>query len=216
MTEWVGKEGLKPHVVRSGEIIAAQFLVPRVLGVGLRTDVANSDHPLGLALDFMCPTESQNRIRIYLCDPGNWKLHNVKYVINQQKIYNRPIVGGYLGEKYTGPSPHTDHVHVSYLTTGAPPGDAGRTWDDMNDPAPGLTAAVDSAAESLGYIKQVYDALKGIGAAFSFITDPKNWWRIGLFILGAGLAITGIIKLDAPGSQVVATAARTATKAVKR
>lgn len=213
MTEWVGKEGLKPHVIRSGEIIAAQFLVPRVLGVGMRTDVANSDHPRGLALDFMCPTETQNRVRIYLCDPGNWKLHNVKYVINQQKIYNRPIAGGYLGEKYTGPSPHTDHVHVSYLDSGAPPGDAGR---DPFDAAPDLTAAVDSAAESLGYIKQVYDALKGIGAAFSFMTDPANWWRIGLFILGVGLAITGIMKLDVPGSKAVATAARTATKAVTK
>lgn len=197
MTTWDGKSGLKPHVLRSGEIIAAQFLVPRVLGVGLRTDVANSDHPRGLALDFMCPIETQNRIRIYLVTPSNWKLHNVKYVINQNKIWNRPEQGGYVGEKYTGPNPHTDHVHVSYLDTGALPDGTGT---DPFDTAPELTGAVDSAAETLGMVKQIYEALKKIGEVFAFLSDQKNWKRIAWFMIGLVASIIGLLKLDVPGA----------------
>jgi hypothetical protein len=83
----------------------------------------------------------------------------------------------------------------------------------MNDTAPGLSNAVDSAAETLGTVKRIYEALQQLGKAFAFITEPKNWWRIALFFLGVVALGMGLIKVDKSGAaQQVAT---TAVRAVK-
>jgi tape measure domain-containing protein len=74
--------------------------------------VPGSDHPKGKALDLMT-TSSQVATQIisnFVTQPG------AKYW-----IWNRQIAqasGGWRPHYYSGPSPHTDHVHLSYYDRG--------------------------------------------------------------------------------------------------
>jgi hypothetical protein len=70
--------------------------------------VPGSDHPKGLALDLMTTHDPTARkiILMFRSQPG------AKYWIwNRQAAY---ASNGWRVVPYTGPSPHTDHVHLSY------------------------------------------------------------------------------------------------------
>jgi hypothetical protein len=77
-----------------------------IYGWGLRDNP--SDHPLGKALDVMTKdnVRAQQIIAVFRTRPG------AKYW-----IWNRQIASAALDWKirpYTGPNPHTDHVHLSF------------------------------------------------------------------------------------------------------
>lgn len=106
------KYGLKKvssNVARAADYFGSRFGIGTVGGWRAHGSVPGSDHPKGLALDFMIKNRSQGSnlasdvIRSY-------KQWNVKYV-----IWNRMIWSPQKGwRKYSGPSDHTDHVHVSF------------------------------------------------------------------------------------------------------
>lgn len=77
-------------------------------GRGARPQTPSSDHPIGLAIDLMTsdPTTAKNIIEVFKRQQG------AKYWIwNHQK---GALVSLWVPYPYTGPNPHTDHVHLSY------------------------------------------------------------------------------------------------------
>lgn len=68
-----------------------------------------SDHPKGLAIDIMRPTEAeaQRIISVFRSLPG------AKYWIWNRQIAN-VAVDNWRIRSYVGFSPHTDHVHLSF------------------------------------------------------------------------------------------------------
>lgn len=80
----------------------------QILGWGLRPDLS-SDHPKGLAMDVMHPTAAEASIIItqFRSLPG------AKYWIWNRQIAN-VARDNWRVRPYTGPNPHTDHVHLSF------------------------------------------------------------------------------------------------------
>jgi hypothetical protein len=75
--------------------------------------VPGSDHPKGRALDYMINNVSKGKSRGDALANDviqNYKKWNVKYVIWNRYIWQP----GRGWRKYSGPSDHTDHVHVSF------------------------------------------------------------------------------------------------------
>ncbi|CRK55859.1 Phage tail length tape-measure protein [Alloactinosynnema sp. L-07] len=102
-------DGVKPHVAQVGNHIAAKFGVRDIGGVAGRS--GTSDHPSGLALDFMVDTATGNAVAEYIL--ANRQAFGVTYVIWRQR-YNDG--GGWDAMENRG-SPtanHMDHVHVSF------------------------------------------------------------------------------------------------------
>jgi len=75
--------------------------------------VPDSDHPRGLALDVMGPNRLQAAqiIATFVRLPGaHYWIWNSE-IANIESSANRPA---WTRRPYTGPSPHTDHVHLSF------------------------------------------------------------------------------------------------------
>lgn len=85
-------------------------LFPKLTIYGWRSvgSVPNSDHPKGKALDIMNPTSGQaNAIIItFMGLPGA-----TYWIWNRERAARNK---GWKVEKYLGPSPHLDHVHLSF------------------------------------------------------------------------------------------------------
>ena len=74
--------------------------------------VPNSDHPKGLALDFMGSDKAKGDALVadVIANGGSY---GVTYVIWRGRIWR-----GGEWDNYSGPSRHYDHVHVSFGSTG--------------------------------------------------------------------------------------------------
>lgn len=106
------KYGLKkvtPNVAKAADYFGSKYGIGEVGGWREHGSVPGSDHPKGRALDFM--TNNKNTGDALANDLiKNYKQWNVKYVIWYRYIWS-PSKGW---RKYSGPSPHTDHVHASF------------------------------------------------------------------------------------------------------
>lgn len=116
--------GVQPHVAAAGDEINRLFgpFPGGIGGVGQRANA--SDHPVGLALDFMTMGNVGlgNRVADFI--NANWGRLAIKYQIWQQRIANSP--GAWVGMENRG-SPtanHMDHVHASFLGEGGAGGPA--------------------------------------------------------------------------------------------
>lgn len=120
---------VKPWVRNAAEAIGGWYGISTVYGVGSRSNT--SDHPIGLALDFMISDKTRgtllaNFVRAHAAEFG------VTYVIWRQHIWSRARNGeGWrLMEDRGDPTAnHYDHVHVSFQAT-APPGFGNAPSDD--------------------------------------------------------------------------------------
>ncbi|RSN03440.1 hypothetical protein DMC63_40625 [Streptomyces sp. WAC 05977] len=101
--------GTKPHVAQVGNHVKAKFGVKTVGGVAGRANA--SDHPSGLALDFMVDTATGNAIAEYLM--ANQKDFGVTYVIWRQR-YNDGSGWDTMEDRGGATANHMDHVHVSF------------------------------------------------------------------------------------------------------
>lgn len=108
-----GFDGVQPHVARVGHHIQDRFAVAKVGGVAGRG--RESDHPGGLALDFMVDTAKGDEITAYLLD--NMAKFDVSYVIWKQRIN---FGNGWTDMEDRGSitENHFDHVHVSFVAGG--------------------------------------------------------------------------------------------------
>jgi hypothetical protein len=104
-----GLGAVKPHVREAGAVLGCQFGTPVMLGVAGRG--GPSDHPGGLAIDFMVDRATGDALA--QCALNNMEALGVKYVIWEQQINHgsgwRPMEdrGGITAN-------HFDHVHVSF------------------------------------------------------------------------------------------------------
>lgn len=109
---------VKPWVQSAAEDIGKRFDVKDILGVGLRPN--ESDHPLGLALDFMVGKDKAKGDAIAAYLRSNASAYGVKYIIWYDKIWSveRASEGLRAYKPPTGlttdTAMHRDHVHVSF------------------------------------------------------------------------------------------------------
>ncbi len=107
-----GLKGVSKNTSAAANYFGGKYGIRTIGGLGPGS-VPGSDHPKGRATDFMINNIKNGKaIGTALANDviSNYKAWNVKYV-----IWNRYIWSPGRGwRKYSGPSPHTDHVHVSY------------------------------------------------------------------------------------------------------
>lgn len=88
-------------------------------------------------------------------------------------------------------------------------GDPGQVSGQLTDIVPGLNSVVSSVSSILG-------VLGTITKLFTFVLDPKNWWRVALALFGTALLILALLRLTkTPTTAVIqgsSTAASTARK----
>lgn len=108
---------VKPWVADAVEFLGCRYGQPQVLGVGSRGNA--SDHPSGLAADFMTDDRATGDA-IAACALENMKALGVTYVIYQQRI-NDGSGWRVMEDRGSPTANHEDHVHVSFQK-GAPSG----------------------------------------------------------------------------------------------
>lgn len=108
-----GLKGITPNTSKAADYWGSKYGIKTIGGYREHGSVPGSDHPKGRALDFMINDLSNGKATgTALANDviKNYKAWNVSYV-----IWNRYIwFPGRGWKKYNGPSPHTDHVHVSF------------------------------------------------------------------------------------------------------
>jgi phage-related protein len=128
-TSTVGFGGVKPHVAQAGHYLRRKYGIGSVGGVGARPNA--SDHPKGLALDFM--TSGENGTALANEVIANRAHYAVTYAIWRQRINSG---GGWrpMADRGSPTANHMDHVHVSFApgpggVTGE--GDTSGGWFDI-------------------------------------------------------------------------------------
>lgn len=147
---------VKDHVRAAAESIGPKFGITNILGVGLRPN--ESDHPLGLALDFMTKDKAKgDALAAYV--KANAAAYGVKYVIWWGQIWSvaRNAEGWRVYVPPTGlttdTAMHKDHVHVSFNAT---PGTGVPTQNVTGNTGSGISCgilliAAATSASSIAY-----------------------------------------------------------------
>lgn len=107
-----GLKGVTATTSKAADYFGSKYGIRTIGGRGPGS-VPGSDHPNGKALDYMINNLKNGKaIGTSLANDviQNYKAWNVKYVIWNKYIWT-PSQGWH---KYSGPSDHTDHVHVSF------------------------------------------------------------------------------------------------------
>lgn len=176
---------VKPHVKDAADKLGPKYGYTVVYGWGIGS-VPNSDHPKGLALDFM----GSNRARgdALVADLiANRSAYAVKYIIWRGQIWEN---GAW--RKYTGINPHYDHVHVSFLATAG----SGVATDPVALPGVGPLDPFGGLVGTLAtQVAQLFSVFRDINDRLKWITDRDNWVRIGLFAGGGLLILIGLLWL---------------------
>jgi hypothetical protein len=154
---------VKPHVRSAADDIGNRFDVSTIYGVGARA--GESDHPKGLALDFMVYTDKAKGDQIAAYVKQNWGALAVKYIIWQQRIDEG---SGWKAMEDRGGTTanHMDHDHVSFLNAASGPAYAGQ-----------LDAGTAAGGSAAG------------GGSLAAFTTPSTWIRVMEFVAGVVLII---------------------------
>ena len=203
MTVAIELGAVKPHVRAACDEIASKFGVTTVYGVGSRP-TKTSDHPKGLALDFMVPVDSSKGDDISTYIIANWKRLGVRYIIWRQRILSAPT-GSWrkMGDRGSITTNHRDHVHVSFNASG---GGGGTVVDTVKTAVGDAIGTVSATATN-----QVGNVADGIGGQVSGIVNAVGT-MVGnylAFTWGVALFVAGILLLAAPLIGSVASTAAT-------
>ncbi len=108
-----GLKGVTSNTAKAADYWGSKYGIKSIGGYREHGSVPGSDHPKGRALDFMINNIKNGKAAgTALANDiiKNHKAWNVKYVIWNRYIWHP----GRGWKRYNGPSPHTDHVHVSF------------------------------------------------------------------------------------------------------
>lgn len=102
-------KGVSSTTAKAASYFSSKYGIKNVGGYRSKGSVPGSDHPKGRAADFMTSSRAQGTA---LANDAvkNYKAWDIKYVIWYRQIWT-PSQGWH---RYSGPSPHTDHVHISF------------------------------------------------------------------------------------------------------
>ena len=110
-----------PHAAQAGNFIRKEFdlNLDSILGRGSR-GTAGSDHPKGLAVDFIVGRATGDRLAEFVYERSD--LLSVKYIIWRQRIRYPGGSWKTMEDRGSATANHYDHVHVSFLpsATGDP------------------------------------------------------------------------------------------------
>lgn len=186
---------VKPWVKAAAEEVGPKYGVTTIYGYRPGRGVyGQSDHPLGLALDFMVYRNKARGDNVANYFFVNQQRLSVHYIIWYRKIWNVKRASEGWRDYHGTSNPHTDHVHVSFLN---PP-----------------NAGTGSGGGSGGGIPTVSD-LDNIVKAAEWLTNEQNWIRIGTFLAGAVLLIIGTLRLIS-SSVGLSTVTSVASKAIPK
>lgn len=192
----VGFGGVRPHVAQAGHYLKNRFGIGTVGGVGQRANA--SDHPKGLALDFMTYNDvgKGNALAGFLSSPQNWQHFAVKYIIWRQQIANSPGAWKGMANRGSPTANHMDHPHVSFQggPGSGPMGEGGGFFDILGK----LTELWNKVTEFMGRVGEFTGTMWGGGAMDLLKTLVKGAWDWlvgkvtgGLFGGPADPALTG-------------------------
>lgn len=172
---------VKPHVASAANLLGPKYGITTVHGWGLRA--GKSDHPLGLALDFMT---SNVTIGTALAREAqaNAAALGITYIIWNRQIWSvaRASEGWRHYSSSSDPNTaHTNHVHISFSAT---PGTG----------ATNLALGTPTALPGADQIMALVDLFRNINESVEWITNKDNWIRIGLFAGGFLLVLFAVFK----------------------
>lgn len=124
-----------PHVRAAAAEFRDFFSVGTIYGWRATGSVADSDHPKGLAIDVMTTLKGPAVANYAIANAARL---SIKYI-----IWNRQIWQNGKWTKYSGPSPHTDHVHISFNGTPGSGGPVDSGGTDSADPTGCLKKLLD-------------------------------------------------------------------------
>ncbi|AEA29081.1 hypothetical protein Psed_7024 (plasmid) [Pseudonocardia dioxanivorans CB1190] len=119
-------------------------------------------------------------------ESNNWEKYNVQFVIFNKKISTRPWGDGYTGEPYAGlGGDFTDRVQVKFKEVGTTPDSRADTQQEIADPLPGATNALDTA----------WGMFTGLADFLKMLQDPGTWVRLAAAITGGAMLLVVAWKL---------------------
>lgn len=189
--------GVKSHVKNAANYFGPKHGIKVVGGWRAVGSVPNSDHPKGLALDFMTRSKSQGDALAadLVSSASAW---GITYVIWWRRIWT-PAKGWH---SYSGPSAHTDHVHASFSSKA---GTNGGTGDNTSGSGGGDIVTVGNPL--------VPDSLE---KAIDKLSDPWTLRSVAFYMIGTGLLVLGILLLVVGSLPGAKTAAKVATKVIAK
>jgi hypothetical protein len=181
---------VKPWVSAAAEEVGQRFKLKDIGGYRAKGSVKTSDHPKGLALDLMTSDKNKgDAISSYL--QANAKRLGITYVIWDRRSWNAGDPPT-KWKAYNGPSPHTDHVHVSFddkaPTGGGDPIGSPVGWIPGSD----LVGAVGTAAGALKDMVGGVSAVGDLAKKAMWLALPTTQVRIVTGILGIGFLLIGV------------------------
>jgi hypothetical protein len=195
---------VKPHVRAAAEDLGPRFGIKTIGGYRAGQFIYGSrDHPGGLALDLM--TTNGTALAEYA--RANADRYGISYVIWNRRIWSKARASqGW--RPYSGDSPHTDHVHLSFFKDapakgggssgitlpGGGLGGGGLQVPDVGKWVPGgdLTAGVGRAADALQSMASGVTAIGGLAEKLMWFALPSSRVRIAAGLLGVVLLFFGI------------------------
>lgn len=156
---------VKPWVKSAAQEVGDKFDISTIYGVGMRA--GQSDHPIGLATDFMVYTDRSKGDAVASYCKANWQHLNIKYIIWWQRIDEG---SGFKPMEDRGGTTanHKDHVHVSYNAVAG----GGAAYSGSPD-----SATADSSGSS--------GSSGGMSAVIGGLTSVGTWVRVLMFLGGA-------------------------------
>jgi hypothetical protein len=182
---------VKAWVKAAANEIGPKFGITDIGGWRAHGSVPGSLHPKGLALDLMTSNKAKGtQIADYAI--ANHDRLGITQVIWYRRIWT-PAKGWH---PYTGPVPHTDHVHLSFGSTAPKGGGAPVTapaGNPLNPLDPGnLVGAVSTAAGALKGMAAGVNAVGDLAKKAMWLALPTTQVRIVTGILGVGFLLIGI------------------------
>lgn len=190
--------GVKPWVAKAGREVGHRFGIATILGLGERT-TPGSDHPKGLALDFMT-THGQGLADYVKANAGRL---GVTYVIWHQHIWSvaRSSEGWRLMEDRGSPTAnHMDHVHVSFQAT-APAGGGKPATDSGSGSVSGSQSGSSSSSPAGSGAKHAHSAAHTTATGAAWLTGAATGALREQIIL-AGVLLTGVALIGVGAARV--------------
>lgn len=147
-----------------------------------------------------------NQVKISAGGFETWYNHLSRFAVSKGDTVSAGKVIGYMGSTGMSTGPH---LHLELRIDGKDV-DPQPYLDGKSIPASGvIQAGITDNIPGVGEAKAVYDTLKASVKIFEWLTDTKNWLRIGLVFGGALLiwiTIIGAARTKAMGAVLGSTA----------